>query len=83
MKLWKDGVADETWKIIICAENVRTAESALSALTYILADSSSGHEASLNSLRAMSGKEIVDGLLAYRSSAYRSVEKALKKEPTP
>lgn len=76
-KQWQAGVADEAWKVIICAREAEDVEQALSFLGYVLTSARNWEEAAAV-LRQMTGAEIVDGVLAYRERAKQSVENALK-----
>jgi hypothetical protein len=78
-KVWKAGTADEVWKVIVCARDAHRADDLLSALQYILTDAGSDSQKALEKIRAMTGKQIVDGLLAYQKSSYDSVAKAIRK----
>ena len=77
-KNWKAGSAVEVRKVMVCARDASRADDLLGNLIYILTDAGSNSEAGLAWLRGMSGAEIVDGLLAYRKSAYDSVARGLK-----
>ena len=69
-KNWKPGVADEIWKIMICARDAERADDVIGGITYILG-------VTQEELRQMTGAQILDGLLAYKRSAYDSVEAGL------
>lgn len=73
---WKAGTADEVWKVIISARDACRAEEVLDTLNYILID---GGGKDYLSLKEMSGKDIVDGILEYRGKSYKAVENGIKK----
>jgi len=61
MKQWKAGVVDERWKEVVVKAEKTMAQQALNTLLYILTDTGS-----MDELTAMSGKQIVNGIIAYR-----------------
>lgn len=79
MKLWKAGTADEPWKIIVCAHDIYRVEDIINGLTYILTDAGGDREKGMSILKEMSGKDIIEGLLAHRESTRKSVENGLKR----
>jgi hypothetical protein len=83
MKKWKAGEADEVWKIIVCARDAERADDTIGWLIYILTDVEGGRERSIEAIRQMSGKEIVDGLLAFQLKAYQGVKNGLNKPAAP
>lgn len=72
-------MADESWKVIICARDAERADEALSFLSYVLTDAGSDLPSGLEKIRAMSGQEIIEGLQKFKSVAHQSVAMALKK----
>lgn len=80
---WSPVGADATWKIMIQARDAYWIDSVLLALGYVLTDNGTDQEKALAKIRTMSGREIIDGLQAYRTNAYNSVKAGLaaKKEP--
>ena len=79
MKKFAAGVADEAWKVTICANDARIASEVLSRLSYILTDAGNRKDLGLDEIRKMSGEDIINGLVAYQKSAIDSVENALKR----
>ncbi len=77
-KKWKAGIADEAWKVMICARDASHAEEALQQLVYILTDAGSDAARGHALLRQMTGEQIVQGLLNYRQKSIDSVRRALK-----
>lgn len=78
-KQWNPGIADEAWKLIICAGEALKAETVLSDLIYILTEAGADKKAGLVAIRDMSGRQIIDGLLAFRDSAHASICNGLEK----
>jgi hypothetical protein len=78
-KHWKPGHADEVWKVLICARDANQADELLGRLVGILTYAGSDVDKGLNAIRAMSGREIIDAIVAYRDSNYDSVKSALSK----
>ena len=83
MKRWQAGVADEAWKVMVCANDAATASRTLSALGYILTNAGDDIEAVKRALAAMSGAQIVAQLVAYQASAEQSVRTALQTSRAP
>lgn len=80
MKKWNAGKADEAWKIIACARDVRLAEATLEHLAYILTDMGhAAHDKMAEALSEMSGKEIAEGLIDYRNAAIQSIRNGLNR----
>lgn len=71
MKRWASGIADEAWKVTICARDASMVAEMLKNLSYILG-------LSVEELREKSGAEIIDGLIRYQASAVKSVEAGLQ-----
>lgn len=76
-KQWKAGTADKAWKVIVCARDAYDTEQLLSSLVYILTDAGSNTALGLDSIRRMSGAEIVGALEAHVESARKSVANAI------
>lgn len=86
LKTWKAGHADEIWKLMICARDYQYVEETFNSLVYILlnAEHHPGNcEHNLNMLRAMSGNDIVEGLLAYGETCYQSVKNGYPNDKEP
>jgi hypothetical protein len=79
MKHWHPGTADEAWKVMICAQEAQNAKNALSSLHMMLTDVPGNPDAANEALRNMTGKQIVDGMLAYIKSRHEGVKRALAK----
>lgn len=79
-KVWKPGCADEVWKVLVCAQEVRLASETISGLCYILTAAGSDEAAALAKIKGMSGAQIVDALKAFRETARKSVETALSRK---
>lgn len=79
-KTWKPGVADEPWKVLICARDAERADECLSFLVYVLTNAGSDTESGLAEIREKSAADIIDGLKAFKKSAYDSVAKALRSQ---
>lgn len=62
---------------MVCARDAAHSEDTIGTLVYILTDTPGDIEVGMETLRGMTGKDIVDGLLAYRDSAYKSVANGL------
>lgn len=77
-KLWKAGIADEAWKVIICARDAYDTEQLISALIYVLTSAGSNANLGLAEIRKMSGDDIVSALLAHVETSRKSVERALR-----
>lgn len=77
MKKWAAGIADEPWKIMLCARDAAMASETIGRLIYILTDAASDRDKGVEILRGLTGKEIIDGLIAYQGSAAKSVQSAL------
>lgn len=77
MKKWVPGAADEAWKIMVCARDAARTDEAIQFIMGILTTAGNDHELGLSQLREMTGKQIVDGLVAYQKSAHDSVKNGL------
>ena len=78
---WSAGVADEVWKVVICARDVQRAEDLLSGLAYILDNpGAAGVDGYADVIRRFSGAQIADALIAYREAALQSVANGLGRE---
>jgi len=77
-KKWAAGVADEAWKVTICALDANRASEVISALVSILTNAGST-DRGIEAVRAMSGSQIMDALIDYQSKAIKSVEAAIRK----
>ena len=75
MKHWATGIADEAWKITVCAIDAHNASELLSSIKYITGKS-------IEELKLLSGKDIIDALIKYQASALKSVEEGLKARRT-
>lgn len=84
-KKWKDGMADEAWKVMICARDANRAEDIASHLAYILTDL--GHasfEQQIEAISAFSGEQIATALKERVLSGQRAIAAALQPgEKTP
>jgi len=73
VKRWCAGVADEAWKVAICARDAAEAGNLLASLASLLVDGN------VDALKQMSGREIVDGLIARQKASMESIENGLKR----
>lgn len=73
MKKWGAGSADEAWKALVSAVEAKRAGDLLSGLIYVLTDAGNDNERGADTLRKMSGAEIVDGLVKYQASMQQGV----------
>lgn len=81
VKTWKAGTADEAWHVIVCARDASRATDLLQGLGYILLDVGFASDDQIAAgLSELSGKQIADGLLAYRESNIQAVRNALPKK---
>jgi hypothetical protein len=80
-KKWNAGVADETWKVIVCARDLSRVDDLLSALSYYLTDAGDDTQRGLSIVREMSGSTIIDALEAHKRTSLMSVQSALSKPP--
>ena len=76
-KVWNAGVADEAWKVIICARDACDTEDLILTLCMILTHAGGDTAKGLRDIRAMSGDDIMDALLAYVQKSHQAVENAL------
>lgn len=79
-KKWKAGIADETWKVIICGRDLYEVDRLLSSLGYYLTDAANDQERALAAVREMSGAQIVDALESHKRTSLLSVQTALKEK---
>jgi hypothetical protein len=77
MKKWTPGVADEAWKIMVCAKDAAHADDVISFLVYILTNAGNDQVAGLAELRSKSGDEIVAALIQYQAVAHQTVRNGL------
>jgi hypothetical protein len=82
LKNWNPGKADEVWKVMICARDAQRVDDIITCLCYILTDAGSNKERGIDLIARMNGKQIIDGLIAYKDSAYKSVRSALTETPS-
>ena len=77
---WKAGMADEAWKVMICARDAMRATDLIQGVAYIL-DNPGQCDVVENAkiLRRFSGEQIADALLDYRKSAMESVDRGMRK----
>lgn len=80
-KKWTPGVADDVWKIAICARDASQIDDVLSFLSYVLTDEGADTKAGIAIVREMTGGEIVDGLVKYQEARILSIKNALKVRP--
>ena len=80
-KQWKAGIADETWKVIICGRDLYRIDDLLSALSHYLTDAGNDRSKGLDMVRQMTGAQIVDALEAHKRSSLVSVQRAIITEP--
>jgi hypothetical protein len=78
-KHWKPGHADEVWKVLISARDANQADELLGRLVGILTYAGSDIDKGLDEIRTMSGRAIIEAIVAYRDSSYDSVKSALSK----
>ena len=78
MKKWHPGKADEAWKVMICARDAQQATDALRLMHTVLTEVPGNPDAANDALRQMTGKQIVDGLLAFIASNHESVNMAIR-----
>ena len=78
-KVWKDGSADDAWKIAICARDSERVRDVIMFLDAVLCegDAAKTPEAAIERLRRLTMDEALDGLVDYHESAKRSVAKGL------
>ena len=77
-KSWKSGVADEAWKVMICAKDAMRAKDLIQGVAYILDNPGHGDiRKYADVLRKFSGDQIADALLDYHFKAFVSVANAL------
>ena len=76
-KVWNPGVADEPYKMLVCAGDYTRARDIKSWLVSVSTDAGSDYKAGEKQLRQFSGNQIVDAILAYERSALESIEAGL------
>ena len=64
---------------MVCARDANQADDLLDALVAILTDDVNDKARGLATIAEMSGKQIIEGVLQYSNSCYKSVEAAIKK----
>lgn len=79
-KTWSAGIADETWKVVICGRDLRLVEELLIQLSYYLTDAGHNLEKGLSLIREMSGAQIIDALEAHKRTSLISIQNAISKE---
>lgn len=80
-KKWKAGTADAAWKINICARDAMRAEDLLHGIAYILTDSGTADlDQCAAALSELSGRQICEGLLAYRNKAIDAIRAGIGEE---
>ena len=81
---WKAGTADEAWKVVICARDVKNTETALVHIASVLGKAGSPKtiEQRADCLRGLTGDQIADALVDFHRSRLQSVENAIKKKVT-
>lgn len=79
-KDWAPGIADEIWKIAICARDMQRDEEALSYLCHVLTNAGSDQEKGLELIRQMSGAQIVTAIQDRISSALKSIGNGLQQK---
>lgn len=78
-KKWKAGIADETWKVIICARDLQRVDDLLSGLSYFLTTAGGNTEKGIAQVRGFTGAEIIDALEAHKRTSALTVASALAK----
>lgn len=73
--------ADEAWKVMICARDVKQAQEALSHLMHMAgAPMGLGYDAQLNRLRAMTGYDLAEAIKGRVDDRMASIEAGLAKK---
>lgn len=75
--------ADEAWKVIICARDIKQAEDALATIEYLAAGGFSGRNersAKLAFIRSLSGAEIADAIERHIQDRLASVQAAIRRD---
>lgn len=78
IRKWGPAPVNATWKVMVNANDVQCVDQSLLTMAYILTDTAIDYEKAIAKLKALSGKQIIEGLLAYRSRAYDNVNLGLK-----
>ena len=73
-KKWTAGCADELWKVAITVRDMQSADQAINWLASTLTMFPNDNIAALDLIKQMSGKQIVEAIIAYRVG----LEKALQ-----
>lgn len=78
---WKAGIADQVWKVLICARDTQKAKDLLQGLAYVLAGSGlRSEEECAKIIAGYSGEEIAAAIFDYHNSNLLSVERGLNKQ---
>jgi len=77
-KKWNLGVADEAWKVMICARDLKAADEALEVLRMVLTNLDLSPKGQDALIRQMSGDQIMDAMVAYRDGCIDSVAAGIK-----
>jgi len=73
--------ADEAWKVMICARDVKMAQDTLSHLVSITgAPMGLGYGAQLEQLRSMTGSDIAEAIKARIDDRMASIEAGIRKD---
>lgn len=79
VKHWKSSPADEAWMVMISARDHLQAETVIHNLVHLLVKKDY-KEACIDDLRQFTGDQIVNGLLAYKDSCLKCIEKAVERK---
>lgn len=74
IKTWQPGVADQPCKVAICKGDIAYADCVISRLHYIIF----GGIVCAENLEALSGKQIVEAVAAFKKCAEQSIENGKK-----
>jgi hypothetical protein len=80
MKQFKPGLADEAWKVMICARDEEKAQNTLHFLCSVLTDCGSDYAKGRLEISAMSGADIIEAVECYAAVARKSVALAISKD---
>ena len=80
IKKWEAGVADEAWKVMVCANEYESVKRAIDTLVYTLTEAGLSTDNRLATIEKMSGAEIVRGMKQRQQSCLQSIANALPRE---
>ena len=79
---WHPGVADEVWKVCICANDMHRAKEAIAFVAIVLSGPLCDDHSEDNYLKiisSFSGEQIAQALINYKNQSLKSVELGIKK----